>query len=132
MKVKLIGALSYSAPSKGVMTPMRLHQENEVDAELGEYLLGLTFLDPLGRAQKMFTTDMDAEATYAPASKDMDLQVAMRQAKKDNMEARAKRTSATVESKRTRNKVAEATPKAEPEAEAPAPAKKTATRSRTK
>ena len=92
----------------------------------------MTFLDPLGRAQKMFTTDMDAEATYAPASKDMDLQVAMRQAKKDNMEARAKRTSATVESKRTRNKVAEATPKAEPEAEAPAPAKKTATRSRTK
>jgi len=110
VKVKLIGARSFSCPSKGMMTPMTLNQVAEVDESFGKYLMSLSYRDALNNEHKLFSDNPDAEATYIPAAQEKALEDALKEAKEENAKARAKRAVPQEPAKpRTRSKTKPAT-----------------------
>lgn len=81
MKVKLVGARSFSCPPKGIMTPITLNQVMDVGSADAKYFLGLTYRDALNNEHHLFSDDPDAEATYIPVVEDRTLEEALAEQK---------------------------------------------------
>lgn len=93
MKLKLVGAKSFSCPPKGFMTPILQNESVEVSDQDGEYLKGLLYKDALGNKHLLFSEDADAEVVHKPNEAVMSLEeaIAEEKATKTAKKAPAKR-----------------------------------------